>query len=399
MTTFITNNAVDLPELGSAPAAPDVGRRKLFFGDDGYLYAVGSDGTVVRLQPTSSELDLLFDIQSALTAAPTKGALTIQQDRTLNFEGHPISWEAVKSFNGAYKGTEKVIWVPSKGKFYSLSNSGLGIAESPDGYVWSNPPTTPTLSGLYTDIIFVEELEKFFLLSRLAPARVYHSVDGYDWTAISGLPENTWNRFAWSPTLNRLVAVASSGSGNRAMYSSDGLTWEIGVIPDANWNSVIWAPGLNRFLAVSSTEFGAHLGYSTDGITWETVTGAFSSHVLKAIAWSPTLSRAAVLGSGGAGFTQTGEDINLGALSSRPPWNAVEWIPSEGVFVAIAGASSTAFPAGLVGYSYDGQFWKMQDLPVAGQWNNLAFSPELGVIVSGNGISNRGYPFMVGKIR
>lgn len=76
MTTFLTNNALDLPEVGTTPTAPDAGRRKLYFGNDGYLYAVGSDNTAVRLQPTDEEGVLLQSIMTSLGYASSGEVLT-----------------------------------------------------------------------------------------------------------------------------------------------------------------------------------------------------------------------------------------------------------------------------------------------------------------------------------
>lgn len=49
MSSFLTNNALDLPESATPPAAPDAGRRKLYPGEDGQWYSVGSDGEAVAV--------------------------------------------------------------------------------------------------------------------------------------------------------------------------------------------------------------------------------------------------------------------------------------------------------------------------------------------------------------
>jgi hypothetical protein len=49
------------------------------------------------------------------------------------------------------------------------------------------------------------------------------------------------------------VAVSSTGTGDRVMYSEDGITWTIGVAPDANqWTAVAYAPELGLFVAVGA---------------------------------------------------------------------------------------------------------------------------------------------------
>lgn len=62
MVTFLTDNALDIPEVTTPPAAPDPGRRKLFVGDDGNWYAVASDGKVVRLSEPREPYEITFNV-------------------------------------------------------------------------------------------------------------------------------------------------------------------------------------------------------------------------------------------------------------------------------------------------------------------------------------------------
>ncbi len=47
MTIFNRDDAIDLPELAAAPAAPEAGRRKVYMAEDGALYAIDSSGNVI----------------------------------------------------------------------------------------------------------------------------------------------------------------------------------------------------------------------------------------------------------------------------------------------------------------------------------------------------------------
>ena len=53
------------------------------------------------------------------------------------------------------------------------------------------------------------------------------------------------------------LAVAESGSGNRAMTSADGIHWTLSPTPaDNNWQSVCWSPELGLFAAVANSGSG-----------------------------------------------------------------------------------------------------------------------------------------------
>jgi hypothetical protein len=67
------------------------------------------------------------------------------------------------------------------------------------------------------------------------------------------------------------VAVAQSGSGNRVMTSTDGITWTSRAsVADNKWTSVTYGNGV--FVAVASVDvFGGtnnQVMTSTDGINW-----------------------------------------------------------------------------------------------------------------------------------
>ena len=91
-----------------------------------------------------------------------------------------------------------------------------------------------------------------------------------------------WNGIAYSPTLNRFVAVANAGiTGNQAMYSDDnGATWTLATIPvSKQWYDVVW--GDNQFVAVArALQAGGSTNdvmTSPDGINW-TMQTAPNSH-------------------------------------------------------------------------------------------------------------------------
>ncbi len=81
---------------------------------------------------------------------------------------------------------------------------------------------------------------------------------------------NNITSVCWSEELGLLVAVTSTGSGNRVLTSSDGINWTYRTTPvDSNWSSVCWAPEIGKFVAVASSpyiEYGGMTASSSNGL-------------------------------------------------------------------------------------------------------------------------------------
>ncbi len=58
----------------------------------------------------------------------------------------------------------------------------------------------------------------------------------------------------WAAELGLLVAVSSSGTGNRIMTSADGITWTVRSSPSSTgWRAICWTPQRSQFVAVSNS--------------------------------------------------------------------------------------------------------------------------------------------------
>ncbi len=99
---------------------------------------------------------------------------------------------------------------------------------------------------------------------------------------------NDWKSVVYSASLNLYVAVASSGTKNRIMTSSDGTIWIARTSPaDNNWEKVIWANELGLFVAVASSGNSNRIMTSPNGITWTLRTT--SNNNWKSVAWAPSI--------------------------------------------------------------------------------------------------------------
>jgi hypothetical protein len=83
------------------------------------------------------------------------------------------------------------------------------------------------------------------------------SPDGIVWALRSSATANDWRAVAWAPEIGLFAAVASSGTGNRAMTSADGMTWTSRAsAANVGWRGLAWAGELGLFAAVSATGTG-----------------------------------------------------------------------------------------------------------------------------------------------
>lgn len=85
-------------------------------------------------------------------------------------------------------------------------------------------------------------------------------------TLSSSINSMQWRSVTWSPQLSKFVAVAFNGTGDRVMYSSDGINWIQPTLSSSIngmvWLSVTWSPELRRFVAVAFNGVGNKVMYS-----------------------------------------------------------------------------------------------------------------------------------------
>lgn len=157
-----------------------------------------------------------------------------------------------------------------------------------DSYHWVDVPVNDIYS--YKEISWSRELGLFVAVG----TNVLYSNTGTSWSR-SGvylpITINTWSSVCWSPELGMFVAVASAGgTNNRAMRSFDGKTWEIATTPNSNsFVSVCWAPELGVFVAVSNNGGSTCAIWSTNGLDWQLAPGMPAVSGCNFVTWSPDL--------------------------------------------------------------------------------------------------------------
>jgi hypothetical protein len=168
--------------------------------------------------------------------------------------------------------------------------------------------------------------------------RVMTSSDGITWTSRISAADNDWQSVTYGNGL--FVAVSNTGTGNRVMTSSDGITWTTRTSSaDNTWQSVTYGNGL--FVAVSSSGTGNRVMTSSDGITWRSRISAadnqwrsvtYGNGLFVAVSRSGTNDR---IMSSPDGITWT-----IQPYSINSNWHGITY--GNGIFVAVARTASAS---------------------------------------------------------
>jgi hypothetical protein len=200
-------------------------------------------------------------------------------------------------------------------------------------------------------------------------------VAGDVWVSQTSAADNTWESICWSPELRLFCAVATSGTGNRVMTSSDGITWTTRTsAADSAWFAVCWSPELRLFCATGDS---SSIMTSPDGITWTSRTSPTSS-VWNGVCWSPELRlfcSVGYLGGPIAKIITSPDGINWTSRTApaNEQWQSVCWSPELGLFCAVADSGGST----LAMTSPDGITWTLRTSVANTAWQFICWSPEL----------------------
>ena len=228
--------------------------------------------------------------------------------------------------------------------------------------------TLPSRTNL-SDIYWSPEL-RLFCAVVYSSNKAMTSSDGITWTERTLLnSDNNWHGLCWSPELRLFCAVA--WNTNKTATSPDGIIWTERTLPStAHWYSICWSPELRLFCTVANNSNKA--ATSPDGITWTERTLPSTAHWYS-VCWSPELRL----------FCATGENSNKAATSpdgitwtertlpSSANWRSICWSPKLRLFCAVARETNKAVT------SPDGITWTERTLSSSSSWQNICWSPEL----------------------
>ena len=290
-----------------------------------------------------------------------------------NISFDEIDWELRKS-SVANQWTDIAY---GNGIYVAVSNDGTGdrVMTSPDGRYWTT--RVSAADNQWNGIIFGNGL--FVAVASSGTGnRVMTSPDGITWTSQTSAADNAWQAVTYGNGL--FVAVANSGA-NRVMTSPDGQTWTTRSIASNNWKDVTY--GNNLFVTVSETGTGDRAAYSSDGISWNTATGVvdnnwnavtFGKNLFVATAYTGTGNRA-----------MTSPDGQTWTIRTTPEDN--QWIGvtfGKGLFVSVANTGTNRIMT-----SPDGETWTVKAAPENDGWSDVVYGDNLFVAVAITGSENR----------
>jgi hypothetical protein len=213
----------------------------------------------------------------------------------------------------------------ANGRFVAVSTTGGNSAYSVDGANWT------AMTGLSSASAYVSVASGSIssttyyvtVAGSTATTVAYYSTNGTSWTAMTSLQSGTWTSVAYGNS--RFVAI---GNGTVTAYSANGTTWSNGgAVTNGNYVAIAYGTGPGRFVAITGgTTSSLATAYSTDGAAW-----------------------------------------TAGSLPQSAYWTSIAW--GNGRFVAVAqGGTATA-------YSTDGITWTTPNtvLPYSYAWKNIAY--------------------------
>lgn len=118
--------------------------------------------------------------------------------------------------------------------------------------------------------------------------RVVTSTDGVTWTHRVSAADNSWVRVVWAEGLGLFVAISSSGTTTDVMTSPDGINWTAQTTPLLGLWNLAYSEDYGVLVATmltASSSFVAKAVYSTDGLTWNLLPASITTRTMRSLLW------------------------------------------------------------------------------------------------------------------
>ena len=262
--------------------------------------------------------------------------------------------------NNAYLGVAK-----NANTFVGVGYTGKIAYSTDSGTSWTKLPKTFLLPATSWNWCSGNS-SRFVASSSVAASMIASSDDGISWdirvtsTTFAGYTLTGVGYVIWNGTI--FVAIVSTSTQSRTIYSSDGITWTMGgALPSLGswtalaWNGSVWAT------VRSGTNAAA---YSTDGITWTSATLPVSANWNHGAGIIGGRITCCVDSAITTVYTSDGITWTQGSMSASRSWQGMA---SNGARLV-----ATAYSSSVASVSTDGITWTEYALPVSSTWQRVA---------------------------
>ncbi len=217
--------------------------------------AISPDGSIYTSVDGTTYIQQFVDVSRAWYGLAWSGTVLVATslDGWVYSSADGVVWTA--RFQSAGQMFVSAAWSDALKKFVVVSQSTgtQYFVTSPDGVAWTQTLASATSSNQLKDIVWVPEYNKFYAAGQSTSASpnppVLFTFDGQNWNAVgtfpTPVPNNAWYGLCWCPKFSSVVAVSTTGTGNRVVSS----------VPDDNgvWSNVCMGPSASLVIASGST--------------------------------------------------------------------------------------------------------------------------------------------------
>ena len=339
--------------------------------DNGYISTDGINWTIVNI-PLELMTGLCYsEIANKFLAVGAGGTVATSLDGT-TWTTAQIQGTTERLYSACYSNNIK--------RFFTTGETGA-LYTSTDGIVWEIGKTG--LNGTYTEVINVEELEKYFIAGRRLGQNTYLSIlsSGTFGNWVECYESNITVQEVSSITYcNNTIIVCASSDGY--FTSQDGINWTRHTVYATK---IIFVADQNKYFRI----YGTSIFSSTDLENWDTVTTftnitslidicySASKHIFVAIGQN---TRYCAYSTDGVNWTET----NISSSSLLGSYPHIAFSEELGMFI-IAG--------NYVYTSYDGINWATRKSLISNYSRCIIYTKEKnqfligGRYVSSNGIN------------
>jgi hypothetical protein len=274
------------------------------------------------------------------------------------------------------------------------SNGRIAFTNDPR-YGWDLVSTPTFFNGsqsTYDNLLWVPELELFFAVQASVGLGnnsngIIRSRDAKFWRGNAALASVTPRQITYAPSLGMLACASDTGATTttgRVITSVDGgITWVARTLPTASVSlfGIAWSPTLSLFAAVGSANA---IYTSPDGVTWTQRTGPGTSHNMFQVKWFPSPVSKFIattnadfhgdLVASSDGITWTNMTMGSGQISFT---ETIEYSPALGMLM-----TNNSNGAEVSYSTNNGSTWTIATLTGANKLHGLAWSASLALWVA-----------------